>query len=194
MLRTAAALCLSFLLAAPAHAQSARELEPWKRKNVPKLYRIDLGKTWADTTAQQKVEVDMGARARANKGCGTDTHFTVTLDFDNDLAHADLDTGLDAFDVRRMSTKVRQMFYPAGEVYEMAAPTRQPFAGTEAFIGTYRVTFSDGRHYRMRHYVTFQSGYYVHINTYNLSKDDLRAAPCFADLFDTLSFANVPPK
>ncbi|MBA4274571.1 MAG: hypothetical protein C0436_02835 [Alphaproteobacteria bacterium] len=191
---TAALLATSLCVSAAATAQTAREMQPWQRKNLPRLYAIDLGKTWVDITQYQSTQIDLAGKARANKGCGEDTYFTIMLDFDNTLAYASRDKALDAFQPQQMSTKVRQMFYPKGEVYEMSAPVRQPFANTEAYAGAYRVTFSDGRRYRMRHYTTFQSGYYVHVDTYNLSKDDLRAAPCFASLFENITFHKVKAK
>ena len=194
-MRTLAAIAFSVIcISSMAHAQTARELTSKMRRNLPTLYSIDLGKTWANITETQPIGIDFAGKARPNQNCGEDTHFTITLDFDNALAYASTKDVLDSFDIRTMSTKVRQMFYPNGEVYERTAPTRHPFANTEAYSGYYSVTFSDGRRYRMRHYTTFQSGYFVHVDTYNLSKDDLRAAPCFTSLFEGIHFRKVIAK
>ncbi len=194
MRRTLAYALAALIITPSAQAQTARELQPHQRRGLPSLYSIDLGKTWANITEFQSTKIDLSGKARANKGCGSDTYFTVTLDFDNALAYSDLETALTKFDKQAMSTKVRQMFYPNGEVYELSPPVRGAFANTEAFASAYRVTFSDGRRYRMRHYTTFASGYYVHFNTYNLTKDDLRAAPCFKQLFETITFRKVKAK
>lgn len=194
-MRLAAALLLSGLcVASAATAQTTRELPLHKRKGLPSIYSVNLGKTWLNITDQQPARIDLSGKARANKGCGEDTYFTITLDFKNALAYATRDKALAAFDLATMSNTIRQMFYPNGEVTELEAPKRIPFANTEAFVGTYRIFFSDGRYYRMRHYTTFESGYYVHFNSYNLSKDDLRAAPCFASLIDTITFHKVKAK
>jgi hypothetical protein len=181
-------------IANSATAQKARDLAPEKQALLPRLYAIDLDKVFINTTQYHPSTIELAGKARANKGCGTDTYFTISSDFDNALAYADRDTALAAFNEQKMTTKVRQMFYPNGEVYEMEAPKRLPLGNSEAVMGTYRVTFSDGRRYRMRHYTSFASGYYVHLDTYNLSKDDLRAAPCFAALIETLTFRTIEAK
>lgn len=188
------ATLLSLCVSASASGQTARELAPHKRTNLPKLYTISLGKTWADITKYQPTAIDLAGKAKEGKGCGKDTYFTITLDFDNALAYADLDTALEKFDKQAMSLKVRQMFYPNGEAYEFAPPVRGAFANTEAFASGYQITFSDGRRYLMRHYTTFASGYYVHVNTYNLRRDDKKAAPCFAELFTQIAFHKVKAK
>lgn len=195
MRRIAALTFAGLCIASAANAQTAREMPEYKRKGLPSIYRINLGTTWQDITSHQPPKIDFAGKARKDKECGEDTYFTITLDFDNTQAYVDRDTALDTFDIERMSASVRRMFYPGGEVYEMEAPKRMPFAGdNEAFVGMYRITFSDGRRYRMRHYTTFESGYYFHLNTYNLSKDDLRAAPCFAELIDHITFQKVKAK
>jgi hypothetical protein len=188
MMRPLLCAVLMMGIASNAAAQKARDLTPEKQATLPKLYAIDLGTVFVNTTQYHPSTIELAGKARGNKGCGTDTYFTISSDFDNGLAYVDRDTALNAFNQQKMTTKVRQMFYPDGEVYEMEAPKRLPLGNSEALMGTYRVTFSDGRYYRMRHYTSFASGYYVHVDTYNLSKDDLRAAPCFSALLDTLTF------
>ncbi len=194
MRTSVAAILIMCLGASAALAQSsARLLELKHQRALPNLYTIDLGKTWQDTTEYQPFKVELAGQARPNKGCGEDTHFTIMTDYENKLAYSGLEDAFDAVGPTTITSRLQQMFYPNGEVIEREAPTRIPFANTEAYRGTYRVIFNDGRSYRMRHYLTFASGYFVHVSAYNLSKDDLRAAPCYDELFSSLQFHKLKP-
>lgn len=185
-----AALCVS---PSSLHAKElgVRKLTKQQR-NLPKLYQLSLGKPWAESTAFFPSTIELAAKSRRPNQCGTDTFFTIQSDFLNDMPRgtlADFFTRIPQSDVTSL---VRRLYYPKGEVFEKTAPMRVKFANTEAYKGQYNIHFSNGKKYALRYYMTYQSGYMVHIAAYSLLQDRDRAGDCFDELFESLTFLEVP--
>lgn len=189
------ALLALALTASTVDASNRRNDIPlWKRKHIPKLYAIQLGKQWADVTESQPSTVDFGARTRRPKICGEDTFLTISTDYKVEHAYDGAFDYLDTLTPLAVTDQLAKKFYPGGELLEVSPPERITFAGDKpAYFATYRIIFNDGKRYAMRYYLTFQSGYAVHVIGYSLGQDVLRAEMCFNKLLKSLTFNNLRP-
>lgn len=163
-----------------------------QQRNLPKLYQLSLGKPWAESTAFFPSTIELAAKSRRPNQCGTDTFFTIQSDFLNDMPRGTLEDFFARIPQPSVTSLVRRLYYPKGEVFEKAAPMRIKFANTEAYQGRYTIHFSNGKKYALRYYLTYQSGYMVHIAAYSLLQDRDRASDCFKELFESLTFIEVP--
>lgn len=193
-------MCVAFSLSAAimlaASTADAKEVGTRhltrEQRNLPKLYRLNLGKPWAETTAFFPSPIELAAKSRRPLQCGADTFFTIQTDFLNDMPRAALEDFFTRIPQSQVTSFVRRLYYPKGEVFEKTPPVRKKFANTEAYQGLYRVHFSSGKKYSLRYFMTYHSGYMVHIAAYSLPQDRKRAGACFKELFDTLTFIEVP--
>jgi hypothetical protein len=192
LLFTALALALTAGLADASN--NRKDIPRWKRKYMPKLYGITLGKKWSDITESQPSNVDFAAITRRPKTCGEDTFLTIQSDYKVEYAYDGAYDYLDRLKPVDVTTQLQKKFYPGGELLEVSPPERVIFANEKpAYFATYRIVFNNGKRYAMRYYLTFQSGYAVHVIGYSLGQDVLRAEACFEKLLKNLEFNNLKP-
>jgi hypothetical protein len=194
LLFSCTALTLALTAGVADAGNNRKDIPRWKRKYIPKLYSIQLGKKWDDITESQPSNVDFAARTRRPKTCGDDTFLTISSDYKVEYAYEGAYDYLARFTAVEVTSQLATKFYPGGELREVTPPERVIFAGEKpAWFGTYRIIFNNGKRYAMRYYLTFQSGYAVHVIGYSLGQDVLRAEPCFEKLLKNLTFNNLKP-
>jgi hypothetical protein len=187
------ALTLALTAGVAEASNNRKDIPRWKRKSLPNLYSITLGKPWDDITESQPSNVDFAARTRRPQTCGEDTFLTIQSDYKVQYAYEGAFEYLDRLTPRDVTTQLAQKFYPH-EVREVSPPELVTFSNDKpAYRATYRLTFSDGKRYAVRYYLTFQSGYAVHVMGYSLGRDVLRAEGCFEKLLKNLTFNNLKP-